>query len=203
MWSFMHSLALQTDTLRINANLWAEIQTKQQQPNSHQKDVVVIIKGCEGRDTAPLEVGIDFNLVTLVDDALKFAENTLAWSIGFTDAMKEEPEKDPSARSSKMRHAATAAAAATAATATAIHLHRAAATNWDKAAGLKHIPHVDDVLFASSTSASTASASTASTNGQVASTNGRGESAPASGRLIPHRVGRLARVRALKHSSTS
>jgi hypothetical protein len=72
----------QKDTLRVKVNLQAEMQVKrvrQQQFGSQPKDIVAVIKSCEGTGSAPLEVGMDFNLVTLADDITAMGENALAW----------------------------------------------------------------------------------------------------------------------------
>jgi hypothetical protein len=79
---------LQQDSLTVKANLKAEVHAKQL-ADSGEKDVMFVVKGMEegGRLRAnktapvgiPVEFGLDFNLVTLVDDVMKMVENGLAW----------------------------------------------------------------------------------------------------------------------------
>jgi hypothetical protein len=79
---------LQHDSLKVKVNLQAKVQVKKK-PHSEEKDVVLVLKGMqeEGRLRSngkappglPLEIGLDFNLVTLVDDVTKMVDNGLAW----------------------------------------------------------------------------------------------------------------------------
>ena len=85
----------------------------------------------------PVDVSIDFNLVTLLDDVINMVANGLAWSSHFSKAMEKPGNGGNAYHASVLRQAAAAAAAATALTATSIHerVARGRAATFDRAYG--------------------------------------------------------------------